>query len=73
MAECSQVEKDFHYATKLDCTRRKFSIGKAAGRNASEPIGSLVNRLEDADPVDVWGRPLFADLENGSGPWNLPG
>ncbi len=25
---------------------RKFPIGKAAGRNASEPIGSLVNCLK---------------------------
>ena len=36
---------------------RKFPIGKAAGRNASEPTGSLVKIDEDADPVDIWGRP----------------
>jgi hypothetical protein len=52
---------------------RKFPIGKAAGRNASEPRCSLVIRDEDADPVDVWGRPVLRDLENGSSPWGLPG
>jgi len=52
---------------------REFPIGKAAGRNASEPVRSLVNTVEDADPVDVWGRPLFADLGNGSGLRNLSG
>ena len=36
---------------------RKFPIGKAAGRNASEPIRSLVTQFEDADPVVKWGRP----------------
>ena len=36
---------------------RKFPIGKAAGRNESEPRCSLVSSFEDADPVDVWGRP----------------
>ena len=46
---------------------REFPIGKATGRNASEPVCSLVNRFEEADPVDVWGRPLVADIENGSG------
>ena len=40
---------------------REFPIGKATGRNVSELTCSLVNRVEDADPVDVWGRPLFAD------------
>ncbi|ABI81968.1 hypothetical protein Pcar_3353 [Syntrophotalea carbinolica DSM 2380] len=37
---------------------RKFLIGKAAGRNASEPGCSLVTQYEDADPVVKWGRPL---------------
>ena len=37
---------------------RKFPIGKAAGRNESEPGCSLVNLIEDADPVVMWGRPL---------------
>ena len=36
---------------------RKFPIGKAAGRNASEPTGSLVTQYEDADPMVKWGRP----------------
>ena len=36
---------------------RKFPKGKAAGRNESEPVGSLVTKEGDADPVDVWGRP----------------
>jgi len=46
---------------------RKFPIGKAAGRNASEPRCSLVNDCEEADPVDVWGRPMPEGSENGSG------
>ena len=37
---------------------RKFPIGKAAGRNVSEPGCSLVTQYEDADPVVKWGRPL---------------
>ena len=37
---------------------RKFPIGKAAGRNESEPGCSLVKQSEDADPVDTRGRPL---------------
>ena len=36
---------------------RKFPIGKAAGRNESEPICSLVTTYEDADPVVRRGRP----------------
>ena len=41
---------------------RKFSIGKAAGRNASEPICSLVNLFGDADPLDTRGRPMSQTL-----------
>jgi len=41
---------------------RKFSIGKAAGRNTSEPIYSLVNLFGDADPLDTRGRPLSQTL-----------
>lgn len=52
---------------------RKFPIGNATGRNESEPTSSLVSKLEDADPVDVWGRPQHRGLENGSGPCDLPG
>ena len=52
---------------------RKFPNGKAAGRNASEPARSLVKLFEDADPVDTWGRPMHAGLENGSSPRGLPG
>jgi hypothetical protein len=52
---------------------REFPIGKVTGRNVSEPICSLVNKSEGADSVDVWGRPLSTNLENGSGLWNLPG
>ena len=41
-----------------DCC--KFSIGKVAGCNASEPICSLVNlKIVDADPVDLRGRLQF--------------
>ena len=52
---------------------REFPIGKAIGRNESEPIGSLVINIEGADPVDVWSRPLSTDQENGCDPRNLPG
>ena len=53
---------------------RKFPIGKSAGRNASELISSLVSDYyEDADPVDGWGRPMFASQDNGSGLRDLPG
>jgi len=51
----------------------EFPIGKAAGRNASESICSLVNIVEEADPVDVWGRPEPWGWENGSGDRGLPG
>ncbi len=37
---------------------RKFSIGKVAGRNESEPIGSLEKQIREADPVDRRGRSL---------------
>ena len=52
---------------------REFPTGKATGRNASEPICSLVSNTEGADPVDVWGRPLSAEQGNGSGLLDLPG
>jgi hypothetical protein len=52
---------------------REFPIGKAAGRNESEPGCSLVNLIEDADPVVMWGRPLCRGFDNGIGPCNLPG
>jgi len=42
---------------------RKFPMVKAAGRNASEPICSLVKLIGDADPVDRWGRPLYMGSE----------
>ena len=35
-------------------------------------VASLIE-VEDADPVDVWGRPMLAGTENGSGQWDLPG
>jgi hypothetical protein len=37
----------------------EFLKRECAGRNASEPMGSLVNRFEDADPVDTRGRPRW--------------
>ena len=52
---------------------RKFSIGKAAGRNASEPTGSLVTRFEDAYPLVGWGRPQHLGSDNGIGQSDLPG
>ncbi|MBU3947184.1 MAG: hypothetical protein KJ882_01650 [Proteobacteria bacterium] len=52
---------------------REFPIGKTAGRSESEPISSLVNTNEDADPVDVWGRSKPGRLENGSVCRDLPG
>lgn len=36
---------------------REFSNSKSAGRNESEPTGSLVNQIEEADPVVKRGRP----------------
>ena len=42
---------------------RKFPIGKAAGRNESNLISSLVTIISgDADPVDRWGRPKISGL-----------
>ena len=52
---------------------RKFPIGKAAGRNASEPTCSLVKLFEDPDPVDRWGRAVHPGFDNGSSPVDLPG
>lgn len=52
---------------------REFPIGKTAGRNEREPISSLVKIREDADPVDVRGRPKPDRLENGSVCQDLPG
>jgi hypothetical protein len=46
---------------------RKFPIGKAAGRNASEPTSSLVIEIGDADPVIGRGRPSRMCLLNGIG------
>ena len=36
---------------------REFPNSKRAGRNASEPMSSLVNLSGEADPVDARGRP----------------
>ena len=47
---------------------RKFPIGKAAGRNESEPICSPVTTNGDADPVLIWGKPVFMDFDNGFNP-----
>ena len=52
---------------------RKFPIGKAAGRSASEPTCSLVKLFEDPDPVDRWGRAVHPGFDNGSSPVDLPG
>ena len=52
---------------------RKFPIGKAAGRNASEPTRSLVKLFWRCRPSGQMGKAEVADLENGSSPWNLPG
>ena len=35
-------------------------------------VASLI-KAEDADPVDVWGRPMLAGTDNGSGQQDLPG
>jgi hypothetical protein len=45
---------------------REFPNSKKAGRNASEPICSLVKLIEEADPVDTRGRPLDGCWNNGS-------
>ena len=37
---------------------REFPHSKRAGRNASEPMSSLVNKAGEADPVVRRGRPL---------------
>ena len=52
---------------------REFSNNKRAGRNASEPISSLVNEFGEADPVVRRGRPLDGCWNNGSGVRRLPG
>ena len=43
------------------------SGGKAAGCNTREPRSSLESKIEDADPMDVRGRPMHPDKYNGAG------
>ncbi|MBW2179986.1 MAG: hypothetical protein JRG81_06395 [Deltaproteobacteria bacterium] len=52
---------------------REFPNSKRAGRNASEPVSSLVNESGEADPVVRRGRPLDECWNNGSGARRLPG
>ena len=52
---------------------REFPPSKRAGRNASEPRGSLVNKVGDADPVVRRGRPLGDRWKNGSDGHRLSG
>ena len=52
---------------------REFPNSKRAGRNASEPICSLVNELEKPTLWSDVGRPLDGCLNNGNGIHFLPG
>ena len=52
---------------------RKFPIGKAAGRNASEPVRSLVKLIWRCRPGGHTGKADVTDSDNGNGLCNLPG
>ncbi len=41
-------------------------MDEVAGRNASEPMSSLVNLTMEADPVDIRGRSVSVKDDNGS-------
>ena len=52
---------------------RKFPIDKAAGRNASEPTGSLVKLIWRCRPGGRSGKADVTDSDNGNSLCNLPG